>query len=44
MISDCTRKSAKAEVTVWGNGSGNIVINGQDITYFKDMRHREQVS
>ncbi|KAH0956525.1 hypothetical protein HN011_002321 [Eciton burchellii] len=42
-VKNCTRKSAKAEVTVWGNGSGNIVINGQDITYFKDMRHREQL-
>lgn len=44
MISDCSRKSARGQVIVWGNGSGNITINGHDITYFEDMHHREQVS
>jgi len=38
------RKSARGEVTVWGNGSGIITINGHDITYFEEMHHREQVS
>ncbi|XP_076235713.1 mitochondrial ribosomal protein S9 [Calliopsis andreniformis] len=38
----CKRKSARAEVKVIGNGSGNISINGQDITYFKDKQSREQ--
>ncbi|EZA55978.1 hypothetical protein DMN91_003212 [Ooceraea biroi] len=43
-VKRCMRKSARGEVTVWANGSGKIVINGQDITYFKESRHREQVS
>ncbi|XP_029167086.1 28S ribosomal protein S9, mitochondrial [Nylanderia fulva] len=41
-VKNCIRKSARGVVTVWGNGSGNITINGQDITYFKDIQHREQ--
>lgn len=44
MISDCVRKAARGEVTIWGNGSGIITINGLDITYFEEMHHREQVS
>lgn len=44
MILDCMRKSARGVVTIWGNGSGNITINGQDITYFENMHHRDQVS
>ncbi|XP_072749819.1 small ribosomal subunit protein uS9m-like [Anoplolepis gracilipes] len=42
-INNCFRKSARGEVIVWGNGSGNITINGQDITYFEDIHHREQI-
>lgn len=44
MISDCVRKTAIGEVTIWGNGSGIITINGHNITYFEEMHHREQVS
>lgn len=44
MISDCMRKSARGEVTIWGNGSGKIIINGRDITYFEEVLHRQQVS
>ncbi|XP_050461590.1 28S ribosomal protein S9, mitochondrial-like isoform X2 [Cataglyphis hispanica] len=42
-VKNCLRKSARGEVIVWGNGSGNITINGHDITYFEDMHHREQI-
>lgn len=38
------RKTARGEVTIWGNGTGKITINGNDITYFEDLHHREQVS
>jgi len=38
------RKSARGEVTIWGNGSGKIIINGRDITYFEEIHHRQQVS
>ncbi|XP_018393196.1 PREDICTED: 28S ribosomal protein S9, mitochondrial [Cyphomyrmex costatus] len=41
-VKNCMRKSARGEVTIWGNGSGKIVINGRDITYFEDIQHREQ--
>lgn len=44
VISDCMRKSARGEVTIWGNGSGKLIINGRDITYFEEIIHREQVS
>ncbi|KAI4498072.1 hypothetical protein M0802_006896 [Mischocyttarus mexicanus] len=40
----CKRKSAIATVTVFGEGTGQITINGDDITYFKDMQSRQQVS
>lgn len=42
-VKDCMRKNTRGQVTIWGNGSGKITINGQDITYFEDMLHREQV-
>ncbi|CAL1674335.1 unnamed protein product [Lasius platythorax] len=42
IVKNCLRKSARGQVIVWGNGSGNITINGHDITYFEDMHHREQ--
>lgn len=38
------RKSARGEVTILGNGSGKIIINGCDITYFEEVLHRQQVS
>lgn len=37
------RKSATANVTVYGRGTGKISINGQDILYFKNHQEREQV-
>ncbi|XP_017765482.1 PREDICTED: 28S ribosomal protein S9, mitochondrial isoform X2 [Eufriesea mexicana] len=43
LVERCARKNARGQVKVIGNGSGNIVINGQDITYFKDMQCREQI-
>ncbi|XP_043497920.1 28S ribosomal protein S9, mitochondrial isoform X3 [Polistes fuscatus] len=39
----CQRKSATATVTVFGEGTGKITINGKDISYFKDMQSRQQV-
>lgn len=39
----CKRKSAVAKVIVWDKGTGKITINGQDISYFRDMHTREQV-
>ncbi|XP_018353304.1 PREDICTED: 28S ribosomal protein S9, mitochondrial [Trachymyrmex septentrionalis] len=41
-VKNCMRKSARGEVTIWGNGSGKIVINGHDIAYFEDFQHRQQ--
>lgn len=37
------RKWANAAVTLRGNGTGKIDINGKDITYFKSIQSREQV-
>lgn len=42
-VKNCMRKNARGEVTIWGNGSGKIVINGRDITYFEEFNHREQI-
>ncbi|XP_039310180.1 28S ribosomal protein S9, mitochondrial isoform X3 [Solenopsis invicta] len=42
-VQNCMRKSARGEVTIWGNGSGKIIINGYDIMYFKETHHREQI-
>ncbi|XP_046435386.1 28S ribosomal protein S9, mitochondrial isoform X1 [Neodiprion fabricii] len=42
-IPNCMRKSARAEVTVLGKGSGKITINGQNILYFNDVQAREQI-
>lgn len=42
-IYECLRKSARADVTIIAPGSGKITINGEDITYFKDVQPREQV-
>ncbi|KAF7391259.1 hypothetical protein HZH66_009739 [Vespula vulgaris] len=41
-IFPCQRKSAIATVTVWGEGTGKITINGKDISYFHDMQSRQQ--
>ncbi|XP_043279260.1 28S ribosomal protein S9, mitochondrial [Venturia canescens] len=43
-VKECRRKSARADVTVIGNGTGKITINGEDLTYFSDIQSREQVS
>nr|KAG5708910.1 hypothetical protein BaRGS_009319 [Batillaria attramentaria] len=37
------RKSSQAEVTVRMKGSGKFTVNGQDVQYFKNLTHREQV-
>lgn len=37
------RKYVRAEVTVWGNGTGKVNINGRGIEYFYEIRDREQV-
>ncbi|KAF7394124.1 hypothetical protein HZH68_010943 [Vespula germanica] len=42
-IFPCQRKSAIATVTVWGEGTGKITINGKDISYFHDMQSRQQI-
>lgn len=39
----CKRKTAVAKVLVWGNGTGKITINGEDLSYFRDIHTREQV-
>lgn len=39
-----TRKTSRANVTVYGRGSGRITINGEDILYYKNIQDREQVS
>lgn len=43
-ISECLRKTARADVTVRVPGTGKITINGKDIKYFDDVQPREQVS
>lgn len=37
------RKRTTAQVTVWGNGTGKLSINGRGIDYFRETRDREQV-
>ena len=37
------RKHCVADVTVWGNGTGKIDINGYDLLYFLDFQEREQI-
>lgn len=39
-----SRKTARANVTVYGRGTGKITINGQDILFFKNPQEKEQVS
>ncbi|XP_042892978.1 28S ribosomal protein S9, mitochondrial-like [Penaeus japonicus] len=38
-----SRKTARANVTVYGRGTGKITINGQDILFFKNPQEKEQV-
>lgn len=40
---ECLRKDARGDVTIRSPGTGKIIINGQDITYFQDVQPREQV-
>ncbi|CAH0401216.1 unnamed protein product [Chilo suppressalis] len=40
---ECLRKKARGDVTIKSPGTGNISINGKDITYFEDIQSREQV-
>lgn len=37
------RKTATAEVTVYGQGTGKFRVNGNDILYFEFPQDREQV-
>lgn len=37
------RKHVRAEVTVWGNGTGKVNINGHGIEYFDEVTDREQI-
>ncbi|XP_054163122.1 28S ribosomal protein S9, mitochondrial-like [Oppia nitens] len=43
MTATGNRKYCVANVTVRGNGTGKVDINGQDITYFDFINDREQV-
>ncbi|KAK9882094.1 hypothetical protein WA026_018940 [Henosepilachna vigintioctopunctata] len=43
-VYDCARKTARGTVTIRSPGTGKISINGKDITYFKDVQSREQIS
>lgn len=40
---ECLRKKARGDVTIRSPGTGKIIINGKDITYFEDVQSREQV-
>ncbi|XP_064473029.1 small ribosomal subunit protein uS9m-like [Ornithodoros turicata] len=43
MTAEGRRKTARATITVWGNGTGKVRINGCGIEYFEEMRDREQI-
>ncbi|XP_029053526.2 28S ribosomal protein S9, mitochondrial-like isoform X2 [Osmia bicornis bicornis] len=43
LVKNYKRKRAYGDVKVIGNGTGNITINGEDISYFQDIYCREQV-
>ncbi|XP_046365444.2 28S ribosomal protein S9, mitochondrial-like [Haliotis rufescens] len=43
MTAEGYRKSAVADVTVRGHGSGRVAINGSDLEYFSLSMHREQI-
>ncbi|XP_055921116.1 28S ribosomal protein S9, mitochondrial [Eupeodes corollae] len=40
---ECLRKKARADVTIRLPGTGQIKINGEDITYFEHEQCREQI-
>lgn len=40
---ECLRKRARGHVTIRSPGTGLIQINGEDISYFKDIQSREQI-
>lgn len=42
-VYECLRKSARGTVTLKVPGTGKITINGENITYFKDMQSRDQL-
>ncbi|XP_065076322.1 small ribosomal subunit protein uS9m [Ochlerotatus camptorhynchus] len=42
-VYECLRKSVRGDVTIVAPGTGKITINGQDITYFREIQPREQV-
>ncbi|RZC43283.1 28S ribosomal protein S9, mitochondrial [Asbolus verrucosus] len=41
---ECLRKRARGHVTIRAPGTGKITINNEEITYFKDVQPREQMS
>ncbi|KAI1298714.1 28S ribosomal protein S9, mitochondrial [Halotydeus destructor] len=43
MTAEGLRKHCKAQVTVLGNGTGLVNINGKDLSYFEHMKEREQI-
>ncbi|XP_060534967.1 small ribosomal subunit protein uS9m [Cylas formicarius] len=42
-VYECRRKSSIGNVTLWKPGTGKITINGEDITYFREVQSREQL-
>jgi len=42
-VYECPRKSARATVTLKVPGTGKVIINGQDISYFQNVQSQEQV-
>lgn len=43
MTGEGTRKWGKAQVTVYGLGTGKFNINGEDLRFYKLIQDREQV-
>ena len=37
------RKHCKAQVRVYGNGTGKFEVNGKDLSYWNHLYHREQI-
>lgn len=42
-VYECLRKSVRGDVTIVAPGTGKIMINGKDITYFREIQAKEQV-
>ncbi|XP_070493268.1 small ribosomal subunit protein uS9m [Chironomus tepperi] len=42
-VYECLRKKARGDVTIKFPGTGKILINGQDVTYFEYDQSREQI-